>query len=71
MQIYCLTLIDSVDWDEFDGKVIVAQNEADARRIANKHTGTEGKVWEDTAFVKCEIVNTDKEGVVLESFCAG
>lgn len=71
MKIFHLYREDGAGWDEFDAKIIVAENEEKARKIANQNVGDEGEVWEDSELVKCEVVNTEREGVVLASFNAG
>lgn len=73
MNIYVLEVIDHnyVDYDSYDGKVVVAENEVQARKISNKRTGDEGKVWEDAKIVSCRIIDVGETRVVLASFRAG
>lgn len=63
--------LNSVGWDEYASKVIVAENEARARQLANENAADfEGRIWEDVDLVECEVVNTEKEDVILTSFYA-
>ena len=71
MKIFHLYRKEGPSYDEYDAKIIVAENEEKARQIANQHTECEGEIWEDMALVNCEIVNTEREGVILASFNAG
>lgn len=70
--IYLLSRKSKYDYDEYDAKVIRAKNPKEAREIANKYTGDEGKIWTDTELVSCEKINlvgTSRE--ILGSFNAG
>lgn len=59
-------------YDEFDGKIIRAKSEIEARCIANEHTGDEGRVWLDDKEVKCEVISENgPSGEILGSFCGG
>jgi len=70
--IYLLTVRKGVYYDSYDAKVIRACNETEARKIANKTIGDEGKVWEDRIVVSCKIVEeVEKSKPILESYCAG
>lgn len=70
--IYILERTDEIGWDEYTGKVVRAESEQEARDIANKKTGDEGKIWTDTTKVTCEQVATDgASGAILEAFNAG
>lgn len=74
MNLYILTRnIDIVGYDEYDGKVVAAPTEEDARRIANWDTGDEGRIWADCDAVICRKVDlkNESQGVLLASFNAG
>lgn len=71
MKVYLLTRIGKIGYDEYDGKVIVAENEDEARIIANIRTGDEGKIWEDPTKVVIVEVNAKYTSIVLTSFNAG
>ena len=71
MKIFLLTRKEETDWDEYAGKVVVAKNEENARKIANTSTADEGLIWEDPEKVTCNIVDTEFEHIVLEDFKAG
>ena len=70
--LFLLKVIDSGGYDEYDEKVIRASGPQEARMIANKKTGFEGKIWEDTKKVVCTPIQTtgDPE-VIITSFNAG
>lgn len=70
-KIYLLTRKDRVGYDEYTGFVIVAGTEEDARTRANSIAADEGPIWAEPDFVKCEEVNTETTGIVLDSFNAG
>jgi len=55
-------------YDEIFRKVIVANNEQRARKIANLETADEGKIWEDSAEVSCTIINLEIEGEIASVF---
>ncbi len=62
-------------YDAYDGHVIAAESEEEARAFAAQGAADEGKeVWSDGEKVKCELIGetlgADK-GVVLSSFNAG
>ncbi len=70
MALYLLTRAD-FGYDEYDAKLIRAENEAKARDLANEETGDEGSLW-DRDEVKCEEISPEGEPrVVLVSFNAG
>jgi hypothetical protein len=71
MRIFLLKRVESVDWGEYAGKVIVAKSEVRAREIANLSVGDEGHIWDDPQKVSCVVVDKTVEGVVLEDFKAG
>jgi len=61
-----------VGWDEFDAKIVLADNQPTARVIANQNTGDEGKIWEHLTAVTCvEITLDGKPRELLGSFRAG
>ena len=65
MKIYHLYRIDSVDYDEYDAMIIVANSAKDARKEAHID------FWTDPKRVKCVEVSTKIKGIVLSSFVAG
>lgn len=70
--IYLLTRKDDVDFDEFTGKVVRAENEAEARHIANQRIGDEGRIWCDPDVVVCEVIDPNGQSQpLLEAFNAG
>ena len=70
--IYLLKRVGVIGYDEYDAKVVRAQDEQAARAIANRDTGDEGKAWENPEKVICEVVLYEGEpGEILESFNAG
>ena len=72
MAIYLLVRTDHPWYDEYDGRVICADNEKQARTIANKSAGDEGQMWDDYSLVVCELIDPDGEhGEILASFNAG
>lgn len=76
MKIFHLKVLNFLDldyhYDAYDEKVIIASNEENARNIANKETGEEGKIWNDPNLVSCEQIDLRKneEYVLLSSFNA-
>ena len=72
MAIYLLMQRSYVNYDEYDGKVIRAKDETEARMLANEEVGDEGKIWNDENEVKCEHISGDGiTCVILDSFRAG
>jgi hypothetical protein len=71
MKIWLLSRIDKVGWDEYAGKVIVAETAKRAREIANERVGDESEIWDNPEFVSCIEVDNTVEGVVLDDFKAG
>jgi hypothetical protein len=70
MKIYKVYRINKIGWDEYEGAVIVAKNENQAREIAAAEM-RDGTNWQDESTVKVEIVGNKESGVVLSSFNAG
>jgi hypothetical protein len=58
-------------YDENEAMAILANNERQARRIANAHRNHEGAIWEDKRRVTCKLVDTGVAGLVLISYNAG
>ena len=72
MTLFLLQRVDGAGYDEYDAKIIRANNERQARGLANTKTGDEGRIWNNDALVKCEIVSVAGEiGEILGSFNAG
>ena len=76
---YLLERIGGADWDEFEGFVVRAENEAHARQIANKFNhehdremGGPSNSWLDAKKTTCVVIEPDdgKVGVIFASFNA-
>ena len=63
--IYLLIRQDHVEYDEYDGLVIAADSEEQAREMAID------EYWEENTPFTCSEVEDQYRGVVLESFNAG
>ena len=71
MKLWKLSRIDHVGSDELGSVVIRAGYESDAREIANRYAGDEGRIWEDNDLVECErITEEGEEGVIIRDFNA-
>lgn len=82
MHIWHLTRTDEIGWDEAIGFVVIARNEAEARRLAQAQGGDEcasfsgdAPFWTDSPHVRCERIgvprNASEPRVVLRSYNAG
>ena len=71
MNVYLLYRTDSVGYEEYDAKVIIARTESEARELANVKTADEGPIWNDPTKVTCANLDLHVARVVLESFKAG
>ena len=73
MKLFLLTTTSNqMIWDAYDKKLIRAENEKEARHIANEYVGDEGKIWEDPQQVSSEIITSDgSAGEIITSFCNG
>ncbi len=71
MKVYILRIIGIAGYDEYDAKVVVAENKIRARELANAKYGDEGEIWQNEEMVSCNKIDKQKEGVVLASFNAG
>jgi len=71
MNVYLLHRLDSVGYDEYEAKVIVARTDYEARLLANVKTADEGPIWTDPTKVVCANLDLHVARVVLESFKAG
>jgi len=71
MNVYLLYRIDSVGYDEYEAKVIIAFTESEARSLANVKTADEGPIWNDPTKVACANLDLTVARVVLEAFKAG
>jgi hypothetical protein len=60
-------------YDCNDGVVIRAEDEAQARQLANEHLrGDEGKIWEDPKQTTCAELHQDGcVGIIMVDFHAG
>jgi hypothetical protein len=82
MNLYRITRPDDAGWDEFEGAVVAAVNEADARNI-HPNGDLDSKMWDDRATeqwcrpeqVIVEFIGYAKDGtkrgVILSDFNAG
>lgn len=77
MNLYILDRLDADDtgvtYDAYDGHVIRAESESDARRLASECRGDEGPdVWLDPSRSSCMVLAADgPPGVILSDFHAG
>ena len=71
MKIYKVYRTDTVDYDEYDGAVIVAKNENHAREIDSSTLDDGSTQWLSDEHVKVEIVSNKDAGIILSSFNAG
>lgn len=73
MKLYLLQVTGEIDYDSYDAKVVIANCESEARKMANIRTYDEGAIWEDKTRVKCENIRlgVKNAGVLLGSFNAG
>jgi hypothetical protein len=70
--IYLLKRADEIGWDEYEGKIVRASSEQEARDIANQKTGDEGQIWSNPERVTCEPCDAEgASGALLEAFRAG
>ena len=70
--IYLLERKDAVEYDEYDAKIVRAKNPEEARAVANRHVGDEGRIWINKKAVSCRRIKPDavsKE--IMASFRAG
>ena len=62
----------NVPYDCYFGFVICAENEKQARSLANARAADEGKVWDNPKYVSCkELVPSNTPGIVMSDFNAG
>jgi hypothetical protein len=72
MKIFKLQKTGKPGYDENEAMIVVAENEAKARSIANKAAADEGRIWHlDGQFVNCSEVDVSTPGIVLISFNNG
>lgn len=78
MKLWILSRTDRVDYDEYDAFVVLAKDEASARKLAaeedpNPTYCDRGYDWADSKHVKCEQISlrTAKAQVLLGSYNAG
>lgn len=70
-QFYLLEQISIACYEENDGFVILANNEEEARQIANNEAADEGKIWDNPMKTKCNLLDRNAEpGIILQSFNA-
>jgi len=69
MKLFLLKRNFPVRYDENDGFVIRAENEFDARCIANENHADEGRIWDCEASVSCQEININgNKGIILADF---
>ena len=72
MKIFKLHRLDKVDWDEYKGFVIRAEDEISARVIAGQQDSYHKSRWIDHKQTSCEEITQEGDpGVILDSFNAG
>ena len=76
MKLFLLSRIASTKYetiyDAFVEKLIRAENEAEARKIANSHVGDECEVWEDPEQVICKVITLEgNPEVIITNYNAG
>lgn len=69
--LYLLSREDGVGYDEYRAKLVAAESELEARKIANIIIADEGRIWEDHTKVKCKKVILSKPCVILSDFKNG
>ena len=71
MQLYILEKREISKHDQYDKMVVRAQNERQAREIAN-YKAQEGEIWLDPTEVSCwKLFQRGEGGVIVASFLAG
>ena len=74
-KLYLLKRMDSVGYDEYDGFVVAADTETEARDFAAKESADEGAgVWNSQLDCSCTLLalsSKHSKGIVLGSFNAG
>lgn len=72
MKFWILERRRNVGYDEYDAKVVMAETEEEARRVANKNTGDEGMLWDAPDEVACtELLPQGTACEILGRFNAG
>jgi len=71
MDLFKLQRIGNIGYDENEAMMIVAENEAIARAMANKAAADEGRIWHIEQLVLCFKVDASVPNVVLKSFKNG
>lgn len=62
----------STIWDANKEKLVRAESEADARRIANECVGDEGTIWTDPTKASCVILTPEGEsGEIMANYLSG
>lgn len=71
MKIWVLRACRDPKWDTFDGHVVAAMSESEARALAADYTGCGGGEWLDAGSSSCERIDgVERVGVILSSFNA-
>lgn len=72
MKIFVLHRLDDIDWDEYIGFVVCAEDEIEARKLAIERDSCSRSLWLDHARASCiEITHDSEKGIILESYNAG
>ena len=72
MKLYLLFNFSDLGYDKMSGHLIRAASEKRAREIANGSVGDEGRIWDDSEKVSCEIVSSEGiESIIISDFHAG
>lgn len=75
MELYLLSRIDEVDYDEYDSAVVAAESEEESKNIEVGHIGQYHSSWTTPDNIKVELIGTAREGtkagVILTSYNAG
>ena len=72
MKLWILTRINPDGYDVYNGHVIRAKTEYDARQMANQKAADEGRIWHSSALATCtELAANGPEGIQLSDFNAG
>jgi hypothetical protein len=72
MNFYLLKLKHNNDYDTVQAQIVRANDENEARRLANRNVGDEGPVWENPDEVSCKVLDLNgPPEVVLTDYKAG
>jgi hypothetical protein len=76
MKLYLLANLGDVDYDSFDGFVVAASSEEEARSFANERPSDEGAIWQNEEKSSCSLIASSvaegvAKGIILASYNAG